>query len=235
MITAIAIGTSANNQVDVATKPVIYLNTMTASDIGQYIPDAVVINEQLHPTANLSYKVAGKRYYPIKTVDENFSQTGKASWYGPGFHGRKTSSGERFDMNMMTAAHPTLPIPSYAKVTNLANGKSVVVRINDRGPFHGNRVIDLSKAAASKLGFLKRGITDVHIEPLGHDKPNENVVATTKARANVISDTYSKLNSYPAISFFQVAEAKSKSMTLSQATSLAKEDYLTNDLLKLLE
>lgn len=129
------------------------------------LPNAVVVAEKYHPTANLSYKVAGKRYYPTKNV-ENFSQTGRASWYGPGFHGRKTSNGERFDMNMMTAAHPTLPIPSYARVTNLANGKSVVVRINDRGPFHGNRAIDLSKAAASKLGFLSKGTAQVRIEAL---------------------------------------------------------------------
>lgn len=137
---------------------------------GQFLPDAVVVTEKLHPTANLSYKVAGKRYYPTKEVIENFSQTGRASWYGPGFHGKKTSNGERFDMNMMTAAHPTLPIPSYVRVTNLSNGKTVVVRINDRGPFHGNRAIDLSKAAANKLGFLAKGTAQVRIEPV---KPNE--------------------------------------------------------------
>lgn len=95
-------------------------------------PNAVVKAEKLHRSANLSYKVAGKRYQPLRKVAE-FSQTGKASWYGSQFHGRKTSSGERYDMNIMTAAHKTLPIPSYARVTNLSNGKSVVVRINDRG------------------------------------------------------------------------------------------------------
>ena len=84
-------------------------------------------------------------------------QSGMASWYGPGFHGRKTANGERFDKEGFTAAHKTLPIPSYAKVTNLANGKSVVVRINDRGPFAKDRVIDLSKAAANALGFKSRG------------------------------------------------------------------------------
>nr|MBP8045556.1 septal ring lytic transglycosylase RlpA family protein [Neisseria sp.] len=102
-------------------------------------------------------------YYPMRKVAE-FSQTGKASWYGNKFHGRKTSSGERYDMNMMTAAHKTLPIPSYAKVTNLANGKSVVVRINDRGPFHSSRVMDLSKAAAGKLGFINQGTANVRVE-----------------------------------------------------------------------
>ena len=123
-------------------------------------PAQTVKAEALHSTANLSYKVAGKRYYPRKSVEKNFSQTGRASWYGPGFHGKKTSSGERFDMNALTAAHRTLPIPS------LANGKTIVVRINDRGPFHGKRVLDLSKGAAKALGFIQQGSTNVRIEAL---------------------------------------------------------------------
>ena len=128
-------------------------------------PDAIAKIEPLHGSANLSYKVAGKRYYPNKKV-ESFNQTGRASWYGPGFHGRKTSNGERFDMNTMTAAYRTLPIPSYARVTNLSNGKSVVVRINDRGPFHDNRVLDVSKAAAQKLGFIDKGTANVRVEQI---------------------------------------------------------------------
>lgn len=127
--------------------------------------DVVVRAEPLHRTANLTYKVAGKRYYPKKQI-ERFLQTGKASWYGAKFHGRRTSSGERYDMHELTAAHPTLPIPSYARVTNLANGKSVVVRINDRGPFHSNRVMDVSKAAARQLGFLNHGTARVRIEQI---------------------------------------------------------------------
>ena len=139
-------------------------------------PDVVVKTEPLHKTANLSYKVAGKRYQPTKKI-ESFSQTGKASWYGPGFHGKKTSSGERFDMNTLSAAHRTLPIPSYARVTNLSNGKSVVVRINDRGPFHGNRVMDLSKAAAKELGFIHTGTVNVKVEqilPNGKGQKQQN-------------------------------------------------------------
>ena len=127
--------------------------------------DTVVRNEKLHPSANLSYKVAGKRYTPLTKVS-SFTQTGKASWYGNQFHGRKTSSGERYNMNAMTAAHRTLPIPSYARVTNTANGKSVIVRVNDRGPFHGSRVMDLSKAAAQQLGFIKQGTAQVKIEQI---------------------------------------------------------------------
>ena len=139
-------------------------------------PDAVVKTEPLHKTANLSYKVAGKRYQPTKKI-ESFSQTGKASWYGPGFHGKKTSSGERFDMNTLSAAHRTLPIPSYARVTNLSNGKSVIVRINDRGPFHGNRVMDVSKAAAKELGFIHTGTANVKVEqilPNGKGQKQQN-------------------------------------------------------------
>lgn len=139
-------------------------------------PDVVVKTEPLHKTANLSYKVAGKRYQPTKKI-ESFSQTGKASWYGPGFHGKKTSSGERFDMNTLSAAHRTLPIPSYARVTNLSNGKSVIVRINDRGPFHGNRVMDLSKAAAKELGFIHTGTANVKVEqilPNGKGQKQQN-------------------------------------------------------------
>lgn len=139
-----------------------------------------VKTEPLHPTANLSYKVAGKQYFPQKNA-EGFTQSGKASWYGPGFQGRRTASGERFDMNKLTAAHPTLPIPSYVRVTNTKNGKSVVVRINDRGPFHGGRIIDISKAAAQQLGFVNHGTAQVKIErvPSGNIKvatPEHDVV-----------------------------------------------------------
>lgn len=127
--------------------------------------DTVVRVEKLHPSANRSYKVAGKRYQPLTKVS-SFSQSGNASWYGSQFHGRKTASGERYNMHALTAAHRTLPIPSYAKVTNTRNGKSVIVRVNDRGPFHGNRVMDLSKAAAQKLGFINQGTAHVKIEQI---------------------------------------------------------------------
>ena len=100
------------------------------------------------------------------TKVSSFVQTGNASWYGNQFHGRKTSSGERYNMNALTAAHKTLPIPSYARVTNTKNGKSVIVRVNDRGPFHGNRVIDVSKAAAQQLGFINQGTAHVKVEQI---------------------------------------------------------------------
>lgn len=147
---------------------------------GQANADAIVKVEKLNRAANMSYKVAGKRYTPRKKVS-SFSQVGRASWYGKQFHGRKTSSGERYDMNEMTAAHKTLPIPSYARVTNLQNGKSVVVRINDRGPFHGKRVVDVSKAAAKRLGFMHTGTAKVRVEQIVPEKRAENAVQN-KAR-----------------------------------------------------
>ncbi len=99
-----------------------------------------------------------------------FRQRGTASWYGKRFHGKKTASGEPYDMYAMSAAHPTLPIPSYARVTNLANGRSVIVRVNDRGPFHAGRVIDLSYAAAHKLGYIAQGSAQVEVEAIIPEK-----------------------------------------------------------------
>ncbi|MGF6148840.1 RlpA-like protein precursor [Kingella potus] len=118
-----------------------------------------------------------------------FSQTGKASWYGPGFHGRKTANGERFDMNTLTAAHRTLPISSRVRVTNLANGKSVVVRINDRGPYHGNRVLDLSKAAAQELGFIRTGTAQVKIEQIAADG---KTIRQQNRRNGIVTDAKKK-------------------------------------------
>ncbi|MEM5585139.1 MULTISPECIES: septal ring lytic transglycosylase RlpA family protein [unclassified Roseibium] len=111
------------------------------------------------------YKIAGKWYYPKD--DPNYRKTGLASWYGPTFHGRKTANGEIFDRNGLTAAHTTMPLPSYAKVTNVANGRSMIVRVNDRGPFHGNRVIDLSERVASMLGTKSAGVGKVKVEYVG--------------------------------------------------------------------
>jgi rare lipoprotein A len=129
------------------------------------VPDAVPRAEPLHRFANRTYVALGNAYTPL-TERRAFSEEGLASWYGRRFHGRKTASGEPYDMYAMTAAHPTLPIPSYARVTSLSNGKSVVVRINDRGPFHSKRVIDLSYTAAHKLGYLKQGSARVRVESL---------------------------------------------------------------------
>lgn len=122
------------------------------------------------------YKVAGKWYVPRE--EPGYDRSGLASWYGDDFHGRKTANGEIFDKHALTAAHPTLPMPSYAYVTNLANGRTVLVRINDRGPYSGNRVIDLSHAVAHHLDFEGKGLTQVRVQyagraPLNGDDSHE--------------------------------------------------------------
>jgi len=127
------------------------------------LPDAVPRVEPLHRFANRPYTVFGREYVPATSL-RPYKERGVASWYGRKFHGEKTSSGETYDMYAMTAAHPTLPLPSYARVTNVATGKSVVVRVNDRGPFLHDRVIDLSYAAASKLGIAQKGSGEVEVE-----------------------------------------------------------------------
>jgi rare lipoprotein A len=130
----------------------------------EIIPDAVPREEPRSARGNpLSYEVFGQRYFILPT-SVGYKERGVASWYGPTFHSRPTSSGEPYDMYAMTAAHKTLPIPAYARVTNLANGRSVVVRINDRGPFVGNRIIDLSYTAAHKLDMARTGTAAVEVE-----------------------------------------------------------------------
>ena len=129
------------------------------------IADAQPRIEPLHRFANNPYNVFGRDYVPMKSMAP-FRQSGVASWYGKKFHGQRTSSGEVYDMYGMTAAHPTLPIPSYVRVSNQQNGRSVIVRVNDRGPFHAGRVIDLSFAAAFRLGYVIAGSSPVQVELL---------------------------------------------------------------------
>ncbi len=130
-------------------------------------PDAVPRVEPFHPFANRPYSALGRSFTPI-TDDRPFRQRGLASWYGRQFHGNKTSIGERYDMLAMSAAHPTLPLPSYARVTHTRSGASVVVRVNDRGPFKPDRVIDLSYAAAVRLGIAAAGTGEVEVVRLTH-------------------------------------------------------------------
>ncbi len=130
------------------------------------IPDPVPRSEPKSARGNPPfYSVFGKRYHVLDSA-EGYSERGVASWYGPGFHAASTSNGERYDMYAMTAAHKTLPLPSYVQVTNLKNGKSVVVRVNDRGPFKDGRIIDLSYTAAAKLDMIKAGTTFVEVRAL---------------------------------------------------------------------
>ena len=129
------------------------------------IADAIPRPEPLHRYANRPYTVLGRDYVPA-TALRRYRERGIASWYGRKFHGEKTSTGETYDMYKMTAAHPTLPLPCYARVTNVNTGKSVVVRVNDRGPFLHDRIIDLSYAAANKLGIAQSGSGLVEVEAI---------------------------------------------------------------------
>jgi len=165
------------------------------------IPNAIPKIEPRSATGNpSSYVVNGKRYYVLKS-SKNYRKKGIASWYGKKFHGRSTSSGEKYNMYAMTAAHKSLPLPCYVRVTNLKNKRSIIVKVNDRGPFHANRIIDLSYAAASKLNIISTGtgIVEVQIiEPKNYKKRR-----STKTRNSItVQNLSSKKNDY--IMYLQV-------------------------------
>ncbi|QUJ66834.1 septal ring lytic transglycosylase RlpA family protein [Photobacterium sp. GJ3] len=136
-----------------------------------HIEDAQPRYEPKSLAGNSNYTLRGQ-HYQILSADQPFTQSGLASWYGKKFHGHQTSNGEIYDMFSMTAAHKTLPLPSYVKVTNTSNGKTAIVRVNDRGPFHEGRIIDLSMAAATKLDVIGHGTAPVSIELLQMPKPD---------------------------------------------------------------
>ena len=124
----------------------------------------------------------GQTYVP--TYDPDYRAEGKASWYGSSFHGRRTANGERFDQEAVSAAHPTLPLPSYVRVTNLENNRSIVVRVNDRGPYRGSRLIDVSVRTAKLLGFYEQGLAKVRVEylsPASLDGSNDRLEKTLSA------------------------------------------------------
>ena len=160
---------------------------------------------------NKHYQVRGKHYQVLKSA-ENFSATGIASWYGRKFHGHLTSNGEIYDMYAMSAAHKNLPLPTYLKVVNNDNGLSVIVRVNDRGPFHESRIIDLSYSAAYKLDMLKTGTANVTITAITDFSANG--IATRQNNKSNVNSTYSKIESLPkntvptsTISNTQISEA----------------------------
>ena len=144
------------------------------------VPDATPRPEPRSAHGNPPfYDVLGRRYFVLGSAD-GYLERGVASWYGPTFHGERTSNGESYDMYGMTAAHKTLPLPTYARVTNLRNGRSIVVRINDRGPFVANRLIDLSYTAAAKLDMLREGTTLVEVRALSPGEP-DNLTRSSEA------------------------------------------------------
>lgn len=189
------------------------------------IPDASPRREPLHRFANRPYTVFGREYVPATSL-RPYRERGVASWYGRKFHGQKTSGGETYDMFAMTAAHPTLPLPSFARVTNPANGKTVIVRVNDRGPFLHDRVIDLSYAAAHRLGIAQKGSGEVDVEAILFD----DVLATaapalppvlTATAASALPDPSS---AQPAIEPFAVEirpPATMESVVAASATAAA--------------
>lgn len=192
-----AAGEAPKNQGDEAVKSADSTSTESTKPGGYYlddgpdanpptnlddIPDATPKSEPLNPNTNKPYKALGQTYTPM-TGYQSFTQSGIASWYGKKFHGRKTANGEKYDMYAMTAAHPTLPLPSYVKVVNPSNNRSVIVRVNDRGPFKHSRIIDLSYAAAHKLRIVDRGSAPVHIEAVNAETYRaENKDATPVTR-----------------------------------------------------
>lgn len=167
--------------------------------------------EPANKWANRPYKVMGQSFTPM-TGDKPLTQTGTASWYGKQFHGKKTAIGETYDMYAMTAAHPTMELPSYAKVTNLTNGRSVIVRVNDRGPFIGGRAIDMSYAAAVKLGYQKKGTTRVKIE---------RITRKQIAAGNVPTATHTNVSLAAALAANEVTAKSSTSSAAKTGTLLA--------------
>ena len=163
------------------------------------------------------YTIDGTTYYPMASAD-GFSETGEASWYGPGFHGKKTASGERYNQNAFTAAHKTLPFGTLLKVTNLNNGLSTTVVVNDRGPFKKGRIIDLSNAAAKRINMIGTGTTRVRIKSIGSTNVSQQ---TTTAKTSVASSYGTASNTY----YIQIAAFSSRDNANNAAQQLSNRGY----------
>ena len=187
------------------------------------VPNAVPKPEPLSSIGNQPYTVFNKTYYPLKDA-AGYHARGIASWYGRQFRGKFTSDGERYNMYAMTAAHKTLPLPSYARVTDLTNGRSVIVRVNDRGPFLNNRLIDLSYAAAAKLGMLRTGTALVEVDGIA---PWENPVqvATTQAGTIPGAPAAKAATLDPPRLYLQVGAFASRRNAETLRTRLEKADF----------
>jgi len=185
------------------------------------IPNAEPRSEPLHRFANRPYTALGKTYTPMN-VPGKFKQRGIASWYGKKFHGQRTSSGESYNMYAMTAAHPTLPIPSYARVTNVANQKSVIVRVNDRGPFLHQRIMDLSYTAAHKLNIIGTGSAEVELESLSSNPASPSLAKPQRASYEVASAPAERVSSTP----LPPADTPAKAPLLAEEKSPSGNIYL---------
>jgi rare lipoprotein A len=184
------------------------------------VPDAVVKAEPYNKWTGRPYTVLGKTYTPLAN-DEPYSQRGVSTWYGVKFHGQRTASGELYDMYKMTAAHPTLPIPSYVRVTSLDSGKSVVVRINDRGPFHSSRIIDVSYTAALKLGLLGKGSHEVEVERLFPGDPIVPPAQIAAARREAASEAQSAPPEIEALMLEDRVQSDSAALVSQSAAAAA--------------
>ena len=174
------------------------------------------------------YKINGKWYYPA--VDYDYEEIGIASWYGPGFHGKKTANGEIFDQNKISAAHRTLPMPSIVRVTNLDNGKVLPkVRVNDRGPFAGNRIIDLSKKAAQELGFVNTGIAKVKVEILENESREHALVNSGNKITKVKSAEIKEIKKTEIANNFEKQKIIKKEKQKLQNEDFDKQNSILSD------
>jgi rare lipoprotein A len=176
-----------------------------------------------------NYEVLGKEYHVMQSA-KGFTQNGIASWYGSKFHGQRTSDGEVYDMHKMTAAHKTLPLPSYVEVTNHNNGRKIIVRVNDRGPFHKGRIIDLSYAAAAKLGVTKTGTAPVTIRVVTPDTINDNGAAKATAAATATIKPHEATRDASLISdegklFVQVVAYSTEDAALKMLKELRDQNF----------
>lgn len=182
------------------------------------IPDAVPRVEPRSRYGNpASYQVFGRTYHVMDSA-AGHTERGIASWYGSKFHGRRTSSGEIYDMYAMTAAHKSLPLPTYVRVTNLRNGRSVIVKVNDRGPFHDNRIIDLSYAAAAKLDILKEGTGLVEVTAIDPRRPEPARPQLVAAPAAGDADMYIQVGAFASRQNAESFRAQLNSHALGQVT-----------------
>ena len=167
-------------------------NPVDVTEVSNAVPKAEPRSKYGNPK---NYKVLGK-WYSVRESSKGYTKKGIASWYGKKFHGHRTSSGETYDMYAMTAAHKTLPLPTYVRVTHLENGKSVIVKVNDRGPFHDNRIIDLSYSAAKKLGVTAKGTGAVEVFAIDPETYQKKEPYQPKFNRNSALSTYPAKSNY---------------------------------------
>ena len=191
-----------------------YDSKPTREPSGAELSNAIPRAEAQSRGGNKNYQVRGI-HYDVLSSAENFEETGIASWYGQKFHGHLTSNGEIYDMYGMSAAHKNLPLPTYLKVTNVDNNKSVVVRVNDRGPFHPSRIIDLSYSAAYQLNMLKTGTAKVKIQAITDF--NQSIKKSSKSATKIVSNTELKKQ------YIQVLATRNSDLAKSMAHTLAEQ------------